>query len=102
MKEKRIQKNLAPAVIKAIEKILIQTDQQGRQMLFEHEVYAVLSLLGLNIPNYLVVTEKADITGKTLSMFGSRKFVLKVISRDITHKQNANGVDIIYPDSGAH
>ena len=31
-------------------------------------------------------------------MFGSKKLVLKVISRDITHKQTAKGVKIIYKD----
>jgi len=93
-----MQKKPAPAVVKAIEKILMQAYQQGRQMLFEHEVYAVLKCLGLNIPTCLVVKEKTEITGKTLSMFGSEQLVLKVISRDITHKQNANGVKIVYKD----
>jgi acyl-CoA synthetase (NDP forming) len=91
-------KGLAPGVIKAIAKILIQADQEGRQVLFEHEVYAVLKLLGLNIPNYLVVTEKEAITRKTMALFGSKQLVLKVISRDITHKQKFNGVKIIYKD----
>jgi acyl-CoA synthetase (NDP forming) len=91
-------KGLAPVVIKAIAEILIQAYQEGRRMLFEHEVYVVLKLLGLNIPNYLVVTEKEAITRKTMALFGSKQLVLKVISRDITHKQKSNGVKIIYKD----
>lgn len=48
-----MQKKLEPAAIKAIEEILIRADQQGRQMLFEHEVYAVLCRMGLNIPTHI-------------------------------------------------
>ena len=87
-----------PVDFRKIEKIIEQADRQGRQTLFEHEVYTVLTLLGLRVPIHLAVKDETEITSRTLSLFGSDKLVVKIISRDITHKQDLAGVAIVHKD----
>ncbi len=67
---------------------------RGRSVLFEYEVYEVLKSAGLSVPTYRVVTGAAAVNGDMLNGFGDR-LVLKVISRDIAHKQKVGGVKVL-------
>lgn len=68
--------------------------QMGRRTLYEHEVYEILGLLGINTPRYLVVKEPGELSNKMLSGFGPN-LVLKIISPEIAHKQKLGGVKIV-------
>jgi acyl-CoA synthetase (NDP forming) len=81
-----------------IETILGNAHGEGREQLFEHEVYSILSHLGITTPTHSFVRHEEEITGETLSGFGSSRIVLKVVSRHITHKQKAGGVKAVHKD----
>ena len=81
-----------------IETILGNAHGEGREQLFEHEVYNILSHLGITTPTHSFVRHEEEITGETLSGFGSSRIVLKVVSRHITHKQKAGGVKAVHKD----
>jgi 3-hydroxypropionyl-CoA synthetase (ADP-forming) len=81
-----------------IETILGNAHGDGREQLFEHEVYSILSHLGITTPTHSFVRHEEEITGETLSGFGSSRIVLKVVSRHITHKQKAGGVKAVHKD----
>lgn len=68
---------------------------QGRRMLFEHEVYTILSAMGLTVPVYVVVTSRDHITDALLSSFSGKKIVLKVIAEEISHKERMGGVKVV-------
>jgi acyl-CoA synthetase (NDP forming) len=87
-----------PGVLTSIKTILDNAHRQGRHILFEHEVYEVLSFLKLQTPKHLFVRQSRDINQKMLSLFGSKKLVLKAIAKDLTHKQTVGGVVIVYKD----
>ena len=81
-----------------IETILTNAHGEGREQLFEHEVYSILSHLGITTPTHSFARHEEEITGETLSSFGSSRIVLKVVSRHITHKQKAGGVKVVHKD----
>jgi 3-hydroxypropionyl-CoA synthetase (ADP-forming) len=81
-----------------VESILENAFQEKRNRLFEHEVYEILEALGIKVPNYIFVRDKKDITRNTLAFFGSEKIVLKIVSREIAHKQKSGGVKVVYKD----
>ena len=85
-------------VLKAIEAVIAGAYAQGRLVLYEHEVYAVLSKLGLNTPNHFLVRNEKEITDSLLYRFGSEKIVLKIVTPELTHKQEAGGVQMVYKD----
>ncbi|MDJ0782771.1 MAG: acetate--CoA ligase family protein [Desulfosarcinaceae bacterium] len=78
--------------------MLQQAHQAGRHTLYEHEVYAILKAFGLRAPVHAVVKNANHISDRFLSMFGSNKVVLKVVSAEVAHKQAAGGVEVVYKD----
>jgi len=72
---------LDPTSLKTIEQIMAAAHAQDRSMLFEHEVYAVLSVLGLNTPVHILVRDEKEITASLLARFSSEKIVMKVVAR---------------------
>jgi 3-hydroxypropionyl-CoA synthetase (ADP-forming) len=85
-------------ILKPIEAVIADAYAQGRNVLFEHEVYAILSKLGLNTPNHFMVRNEKEITDNLLYRFGSEKIVLKIVAPDLTHKQEAGGVQMVNKD----
>lgn len=84
--------------LKVIEQIMAGAHNQGRSTLYEHEVYALLSVLGLNTPVHFLIRDEKEITAELLSRFGSEKIVMKLVARDLVHKQAAGGVQMVYKD----
>ncbi|MDC7227580.1 MAG: acetate--CoA ligase family protein [Spirochaetales bacterium] len=80
------------------EKILDSAWKKDRTQLYEHEVYKILSLLGIRTPVHHRVKSEDDINRDLLSQFGSSKVVLKIISPKVAHKQKLGGVKVIYKD----
>lgn len=89
---------LKPGVIENINNIISRAFKEKRNTLFEHEVYAILEELDINIPRHLFIRDERDITNNNLSLFGSEKIVLKAVSEDIPHKYKMGGVVVVYKD----
>ncbi len=77
------------------EQILSTAHGQNRRMLFEHEVYAILTGMGLSVPMHSVVSGDAQIDAALLSRFQGKKIVLKVISAEVGHKAKMGGVKVV-------
>ncbi|MEW5815882.1 MAG: acetate--CoA ligase family protein [Spirochaetota bacterium] len=87
-----------PSWLQEIDALLGNAFKEGRHQLYEFEVYKILEILGLKTPRYFFARDEADITNYSLSLFGSSKIVLKVVSKSIAHKQKLGGVSIVYKD----
>ena len=66
----------------------------GRRMLYEFEVYAVLEALGLSVPRYAYVRDIHEVDEKLLKRFHGGA-VVKVVSPDLAHKSKYGGVKSI-------
>jgi len=90
--EKRVKLNR-----KRLEAFFENALNQKRNLLYEHEAYDLLGLLGLDVPRYLLVKSASQLR-KTipglLEMPGD-KLVMKIVSPDILHKLDAGGVKIL-------
>ncbi len=93
-----MENQLDPTNAKAIEQIMAAAHAQDRSMLFEHEVYAILAVLGLNTPVHILVRDEKEITARLLAGFSSEKIVMKVAARELAHKQKIGGVQTVYKD----
>ena len=72
---------------------LLQTaHEDGRQTLYEHEVYELLRLVGFEIPVYRFVTAAEQVTEGLISVFGGKDIMVKIVSRDLAHNQRYGGV----------
>ncbi len=80
--------------INKINNIFEKANNEKRTMLYEHEVYELLDWVGLAVPRNVLITESKQVTPTVLQPFGD-KIVIKVVSRDIIHKQKLGGVKIV-------
>jgi len=80
---------------KAIEAIFSQADQEGRHILLEHEVYAILAAAGLLVPAHKFFTSLQDVTEKALANIPGDEVVVKVVSPNILHKTEFGGIRIV-------
>ncbi|MFO7612021.1 MAG: acetate--CoA ligase family protein, partial [Clostridia bacterium] len=86
--------SIGSAEYKKIDGVFDRAHLAGRTVLFEHEVYDVLGYAGLDVPHYVFVRDPGMAVEEVLSQFGER-IVVKVVSRDIAHKQKLGGVKIV-------
>jgi 3-hydroxypropionyl-CoA synthetase (ADP-forming) len=82
---------LTPEMVLRINGILAAAQGQGRNALYEHEVYGILQTIGLGVPRHRFVRDVAEVTAEALSGLG-RTVVVKVVSPSIPHKQKIGGV----------
>ena len=87
--------------IKAVDRIIRFAHNQGRRILFEHEVYTILSSLGIEVPLHVLVTGHPQVADKLLAPFRSKKIVLKVVAAQISHKAGAGGVRVVANDAAS-
>ena len=85
----------------SIEEILEGAQSSGRKRLYEHEVYGILQILGIEAPPFAPVTSQDQITTELLGRFAGDHVVLKVISADITHKSKVGGVKMVAKDTSS-
>jgi acyl-CoA synthetase (NDP forming) len=78
--------------------ILEKAFTEGRDQLFEHEVYEILSYLGIGTPVHAFIKTENDINRNFLNSFGSERVVLKIVSDSVIHKKKLGGVRIVYKD----
>ncbi len=84
--------------IERIEGILERAYTENRNVLFEYEVYEILSELGIKVPIHIIARDEKDITKSVLSLFSSDRIVLKAVSPQISHKKKAGAISIVYKD----
>ncbi|MBI2395566.1 MAG: indolepyruvate oxidoreductase subunit beta [Deltaproteobacteria bacterium] len=76
----------------AVENALLQAYEEHRP-LFEHEVYQIVQLVGAISPPLHVFLKPEDlISEEQLAQFPGDKVVLKIVSPQLTHKSDAQGV----------
>jgi len=77
----------------AVTAILRKAAEEGRDMLTEQEAKTVLSAYGVDIPEDLLATSPAEVeTMATDLLARSERIVLKLVSRQISHKSDVGGV----------
>ncbi len=89
---------LAPPAVETIDNILAHAWSAKRTTLFEHEVYRILNLLGLETPPTQFLRDASEITPQVLSRFSSDTLVMKIVSPAVAHKMAVNGVRHVYRD----
>jgi 3-hydroxypropionyl-CoA synthetase (ADP-forming) len=83
--------DLTSDMVRQIDGVLAAARDEGRHSLYEHEVYRILSTIGLDAPRFLFVRDPAEVTAGKLSGFG-HTVVAKIVSPAIPHKQKIGGV----------
>jgi acyl-CoA synthetase (NDP forming) len=85
----------APEVHAAVQ-ILENAVLQGREQLFEHEVYNLLEVVGaIAPPRHEFIPAGGEVTADTVARFSGAQVVLKVVSPDIVHKTEVGGVRFV-------
>jgi acyl-CoA synthetase (NDP forming) len=85
---------LEPEVVNRIDAILGAAHAEGRSALHEHEVYAVLEAVGLEVPRFLFVRDPSALDHQALRALGT-PVVAKIVSPAVAHKQRVGGVKIV-------
>ncbi|MHB1314378.1 MAG: acetate--CoA ligase family protein [Christensenellales bacterium] len=85
---------LQPQTAAMIDEIFKKAQDDGRTVLFEHEVYSMLSCAGLATPQFVVVHNEKEVNEELIAQFHG-KMVVKVVSRDLAHKQKYGGVKVV-------
>jgi indolepyruvate ferredoxin oxidoreductase beta subunit len=88
-----VENRLTGAEATAFERTLLRAYEDDRRPLFEHEVYMLVELVGaISPPKYVFVPKGSMISREALDQFPSDKVVLKIVSQDVIHKSDANGI----------
>ncbi len=80
------------SVMDRMDGIMHAAHAQGRNTLHEHEVYQLLRLAGMDVPQYVFVQEPKEVTEQMLSRFPGKDLMIKIVSRDMAHNQRYGGV----------
>jgi len=73
----------------------------GDGALLEHEVYALLQALGIEPPLHIFCAAGESLSDRDLSVLPGPRVVVKVASRDITHKSDVGGVRWVAKEAAA-
>ncbi len=79
------------ASIQLINDVFKKAVDDDREVLYEHEIYRILDIIGLDVPKFEFVAEINHVDEKLLEKFG-QDLIVKVVSPDIAHKQKLGGV----------
>jgi len=82
---------MTTSALHRIDGILECAERDGRGALLEHEVYGILSAVGLTVPKFLFVRSLDEVSEQSLHGFG-HSIIVKIVSPDIPHKQKLGGV----------
>lgn len=66
----------------------------GRNSLYEFEVYKILKEIGLEVPEFLFIQDPSEVNEALIKNF-KQPVVVKIVSPQIAHKQKLGGVKII-------
>jgi len=79
--------------------ILARAEEDGRNELYEYEVYEILESMNLRTPRYQLIRKEEEITRALLSGFGSSRIVMKIVSPRVAHKEKLGGVKVLHKDA---
>ena len=82
----------------SIKKLLEQAEGEGRNFLYEWEVYKVLQLSGLKTPRAEFIPKGKDFQPQLLQQYPGNRVVLKIVSDTISHKTEVGGVKVVKRD----
>ena len=85
---------ISKKIRKSINLILKSAYEEGRNSLYEYEVYGILELIGLKIPAYKYINDSSMVDEKVIAKFDG-SIVIKIVSPQIAHKQKFGGVRIV-------
>ncbi len=85
---------LTQEAVSGIDAILESAQRDGRSSLYEHEVYGILSCLGLSVPRFHFVRDPREVSEAGLREIGPT-LVAKIVSPDVPHKQKLGGVRVV-------
>lgn len=77
-----------------IDNIMDNAFNEGRDFLYEFEVYKILQIAGLEVPRFVYIKDPSQIDDNILAAF-HQAMVVKVVSPQIVHKQKVGGVKVI-------
>ena len=80
------------SVLDRMDGILHAASSQGRHTLHEHEVYQLLKLAGMDVPQHIFVSDPREVTEQMLSRLPGKELMIKIVSRDLAHNQRYGGV----------
>ena len=80
------------SILDRMDGIMHAAHAQGRSTLHEHEVYQLLRLAGMDVPQYAFVQDPREVTEQMLSRFPGKDLMIKIVSRDLAHNQRYGGV----------
>jgi acyl-CoA synthetase (NDP forming) len=83
--------------LKQTQDIILRALNDKRDSLYEHEVYEILSIFGLDAPAFFWMKSIEAVPNVDLKSLRSARIVAKVVSPDILHKTDAGGVLFIEP-----
>jgi indolepyruvate ferredoxin oxidoreductase beta subunit len=88
-----IENRLTGAEATAFERTLLRAYEGDRRPLYEHEVYMLVELVGaISPPRYEFVPKGGMIAPEALERFPGNRVVLKLVSQDVVHKTDADGI----------
>jgi len=94
-----MQDKLSGAEVHAVERALRNVYEEGRTQLFEHEVYTIVQLIGaISPPHHIFLSMDELISEDALAQFPGERVVVKLVSPDVVHKSDANGIVFVRKD----
>jgi len=78
-----------------VDELMRKAAGDGRSFLYEHEVYDVLSSIGLGTPPEYQIVKKPDEADAVIGQIDTDRLVLKIIHPHIVHKTDVGGVTIV-------
>lgn len=72
--------------------VLLSAEAEGRTVLLEHEVYALLASAGIGVPRHRVVPTPEEVDSSLCADLASEEAVVKIVSPDLLHKSDVGGV----------
>ncbi len=72
--------------------VLSSAEAEGRSVLLEHEVYALLASAGIDVPRHRLVASPGAVDDALVAALGSDEAVVKIASPDLLHKSDVGGV----------
>lgn len=94
-----VENRLTGAEATAFERTLLRAYEEDRRPLYEHEVYMLVELVGaISPPKYVFVPHDNLLSREALEQFPGQQVVLKLVSQDVTHKTDADGIAFVPKD----
>ncbi len=97
-----VEARLTGAEATAFERTLLRAYEENRRPLYEHEVYMLVELVGaISPPRYVFVPRDGLLAREALEQFPGDRVVLKIVSQDVVHKTDADGLVFVPKDYDA-